>query len=63
MTPVRIAVAVGVVGIVGYCLVKSIGKPARAAEAVRVEPFSEDESLHRYANNQPRHWRHLLVKR
>ena len=36
---------------------------AQAAQSVQYDAFSEDEAAHRYATSQPRHWRHLLIKK
>ena len=50
----------------GWLLVRP-GPPAaqaaQALETVSYEAFSDDEASHRYVSSQPRHWRHLLIKK
>jgi hypothetical protein len=47
----------------GWLLVRPGPPAAQAAQTVSYDAFSEDEAAHRYASNQPRHWRHLLIKK
>jgi hypothetical protein len=50
----------------GWLLVRPgppIAQAAQALETVSFDEFSEDEAAHRYVSSQPRHWRHLLIKK
>lgn len=46
-----------------WLLVRPGPPMAQAAQSVQFDAFSEDEAAHRYATNQPRHWRNLLIKK